>query len=91
MVIGIHSPKFPNERVGENLQKAINRYYIRHPVANDPGFQVWKRFGIRAWPSIIYIDPEGYVVGVLTGEGRRRQIDQMIQRSLQEAQKKGIR
>ena len=24
-VIGLHSPKFPNERVGAQLQKAINR------------------------------------------------------------------
>jgi len=34
-VIGIHSPKFENERVGAQLQKAINRHHIRHPVANS--------------------------------------------------------
>ena len=90
-VIGLHSPKFPNERVLGHVQKAINRYHIRHPVANDPGFTVWRLYGIRAWPSIAFIDPEGYVVGILSGEGRRRQLDELIQKQLGEAERKGIR
>ena len=77
-VIGIHSPKFPNERVGTQLQKAINRHHIRHPVANDPQFQLWRTYGIKAWPSLILIDPEGYVLGVLRGEGHREQLDRII-------------
>lgn len=88
-VIGIHSPKFPNERVGEQVRKAIQRYHIRHPVAHDPRFQVWRTYGIRAWPSVLFIDPEGYVVGVLPGEGRRRQLDAMIQEHLEAAERRG--
>lgn len=90
MVIGIHSPKFPNERVAENVQKAINRHYIRHPVVNDPGLTLWKKYAIKAWPSIIFIDAEGYIVGVLRGEGRRKQLDQMIETALQQADDKGL-
>jgi len=90
VVIGIHSPKFPNERVEENVQKAINRYYIRHPVAHDVGFAVWKQYTIKAWPSIIYIDPEGYIVGVLRGEGKKNQLDKMIQQSIKDADSKKI-
>ena len=90
VVIGIHSPKFPNERIGDNLQKAINRHYIRHPVAHDPSFTVWKRYAIKSWPSIIYIDPEGYIVGVLRGEGKVKQLDKMIQQSIQAAEAKKI-
>ncbi len=89
-VIGIHSPKFPNERVGEQVRKAIARYHIRHPVAHDPAFRVWRTYGIRAWPSVLFIDPEGYVVGVLPGEGRRRQLDALIQQHLEAAERKGI-
>jgi thiol-disulfide isomerase/thioredoxin len=91
VVIGIHSPKFPNERIGAHVQKAINRYHIRHPVAHDPSFQVWKSYAIRSWPSIIFIDPEGIVVGVLSGEGRRQQLDEMIQQHLEAAERKGTR
>lgn len=90
VIIGIHSPKFPNERVVENVQKAINRHYIRHPVAHDPSFTIWKQYAIKAWPSIIYIDPEGYIVGVLRGEGKSKQLDKMIQQSIKEADAKGI-
>lgn len=90
-VIGIHSPKFPNEHIAENIQKAINRYDIRHPVANDPGMKLWQHYGIKSWPSIIYIDPDGSIVGILRGEGRRKQLDMMIQKSLESADKAGIR
>lgn len=90
MVVGIHTPKFPNERVGENVQKAINRYYIRHPVISDPGFTMWQQYKIKAWPSIIYIDPEGHIRGILRGEGRRKQLDELIGKSLEAAQAKGI-
>lgn len=90
-VIGIHSPKFPNERVGAQVQKAIQRYHIHHPVAHDPDFSVWQTYGIRSWPSIIFIDPQGYVLGVLSGEGRRRQLDMLIAESLQKAEQRGAR
>lgn len=90
MVVGIHTPKFPNERLTETVQKAINRYYIRHPVVSDPGFKMWQQYNIKAWPSLIYIDPEGYIRGVLRGEGRRKQLDEMITKSLEQAQAKGV-
>lgn len=89
-VIGLHSPKFPNERVGAQVQKAINRYHIRHPVAHDPRFQVWRSYAIKAWPSLLVIDPEGYVVGVMRGEGRRQQLDELIGKLLGEAEQKGL-
>jgi len=90
VVIGIHTPKFPNERVSENVQKAINRHYIRHPVAHDVSFSVWQQYAIKAWPSIIYIDPEGYIVGVLRGEGKKSQLDKLIQQSIKDAEAKKI-
>jgi len=89
-VIGVHSPKFENERVGEQLQKAINRHHIHHPVANDIKFQMWRAYGIKAWPSIIFIDPEGYVVGILRGEGRRQQLDELVRKHLDIAERKGV-
>lgn len=88
-VIGVHSPKFENERIPEQLQKAINRLHVRYPVVNDPTFQMWRAYGIKAWPSLIFIDPEGYVVGVLRGEGRRKQLDELISKHLDIAEAKG--
>ncbi|MEJ2685929.1 MAG: thioredoxin-like domain-containing protein [Gammaproteobacteria bacterium] len=90
-VIGVHSPKFPRERVGRQVQKAINRYHIRHPVANDPELSLWRTYGIKAWPSLIVIGPEGYILGVLRGEGHRRKLDQLIGEQLEKAEEKGVR
>jgi len=89
-VLGIHSPKFENERKPQQLQKAINRLHIRHPIANDTKFQLWRAYGIKAWPSIIFIDPEGYVVGILRGEGRRKQLDELIRQHIDAAGEKGL-
>jgi len=91
VVIGIHSPKFPNERVEKQVQKAINRYHIQHPVAHDPLFELWQHYGIRAWPSMAVIDPEGYLVTVLAGEGHRQQLDHLIAELLAQAERQGIR
>lgn len=88
-VIGIHTPKFPNERIGDNVQKAVNRYYIRHPVAHDASLTLAQQYVIKAWPTVIYIDPEGYIVGALPGEGRRKQLDQMLEKTIQDAEARG--
>ena len=39
-VIRIHSPKFENEHIPKQLQKAINQLHIRYPIVNDPTFQL---------------------------------------------------
>ncbi|MGA7802009.1 MAG: thioredoxin-like domain-containing protein [Gammaproteobacteria bacterium] len=90
-VIGVHSPKFPNERVARQVQKAVNRYHIRHPVANDPELRLWRTYGIKAWPSLVFIDAEGYIVGVLRGEGHRRKLDQLIAEHLDKAEDNRVR
>jgi DNA-binding beta-propeller fold protein YncE len=58
----VHSAKFPNEREAASLRLAIRRHQITHPVVNDADFVVWQRYGVRAWPTLVLIDPQGYVV-----------------------------
>jgi len=69
VVIGIHSPKFTNERVTENLKRILVRYEIEHPVANDATLAIWRRYGAKAWPTRVIIDPAGNLVGTALGEG----------------------
>ena len=78
MVIGVHSAKFPNERESDNIRQAILRYEIEHPVVNDAEFRIWRRYGVRAWPTRVLIDPEGYVVGGVSGEGQYDTFDHII-------------
>lgn len=69
VVVGIHSPKFPNERNHENLTRVVVRYEIEHPVANDADHAIWRRYGVQAWPTRVIIDPAGHIVGTAMGEG----------------------
>ncbi len=77
-VIGIHTAKFDNEQEVENIRQAILRYDIRHPVAVDRESKVWDHFAVRALPTWVLIDPEGYCIARLAGEGHRQKIDDAI-------------
>jgi DNA-binding beta-propeller fold protein YncE len=69
VVIGVHSPKFTNERSSENLKRILLRYEIEHPVANDANHVIWRRYGVQAWPTRVIVDPAGNLVGTAMGEG----------------------
>ncbi|RJF80492.1 hypothetical protein D3874_25510 [Oleomonas cavernae] len=67
-VIGIHSPKFPAERDPATVAAAIARLGIRHPVLHDPGMHLWRQYAVRAWPTLVFIGPEGRVIATQSGE-----------------------
>lgn len=69
VVIGVHSPKFTNEKDSANLKRILVRYEIEHPVANDANHAIWRRYGAQAWPTRVIIDPAGNLVGTALGEG----------------------
>ena len=89
VVIGVHSAKFENEKQTENIRRIILRYEIEHPVYNDAEFKVWESYGIRAWPTQILIDPAGYVIGSISGEGNYEAIDQAIEKTVADFRKRG--
>ncbi len=90
VVIGVHAAKFANEREADNIRQAILRYEIEHPVVNDHQFQIWQHYTARAWPTLIVIKPDGYVLGYLSGEGNREILVQVIDDLIEEAREKGI-
>lgn len=80
VVIGVHSPKFPTERETTSLGRAVQRYGISHPVVNDPRMAIWESYAIKAWPTLVLVDPRGYIVGTASGEGHGAALDQAITR-----------
>ena len=68
VVIGVHSPKFAAERNAANLRESIARYGIVHPVVNDPDMILWREYGVRAWPTLMFVSPDGAVIGQAPGE-----------------------
>ena len=87
-VIGVHSAKFENEKDVENIRQAILRYDIEHPVIVDSGMKVWQSYAVRAWPTLMVIDPESYVVGFVSGEGNREALDQLVGKLIAEYKNK---
>ena len=69
VVIGVHSAKFTTEKGTDNIRQAILRYNIKHPVVNDKNFEIWQEYSAHAWPTLVLIDPDGYIVGTHSGEG----------------------
>lgn len=84
VVIGVHSAKFENEKLTENIREAVLRYEIEHPVVNDKDFKVWREYGARAWPSFALINPRGKLLGLTSGEGIYLKIRDVIEEIITE-------
>ena len=68
VVIGVHSAKFDSEGASDNIRQIVQRYNLKHPVVNDAGFDIWGRYGISAWPTLVMLDPYGNIVARQSGE-----------------------
>jgi thiol-disulfide isomerase/thioredoxin len=83
-IIGVRTAKFEQEQNLDSIQQAILRYGITHPVVVDRDRTLWDQYAIRAYPTFVLIDPQGYIVTTLAGEGRRAILDDLIRRLIEE-------
>ena len=88
-LVVIHSAKFENEKDTENIRRIILRYEIEHPIVNDADFKIWNAYAVDAWPTRYLIDPAGYIIGRLSGEGGYDALDKAISNSVAEFRKRG--
>jgi len=87
--VGVHSGKFFSEQEAKNVESAVARYEIEHPVVVDKKMQIWSSFGVNAWPTIVIIDPNGTIVYKQSGEGQKEAIQDVIDILLQRHAEKG--
>ncbi len=90
VVIGVHSAKFPAEKETAGLTAAVRRYELEHPVINDADFRVWQQYSCRAWPTLMFIDPLGKVIGKHEGELTFDQFDNLLSGMVAEFDAAGI-
>lgn len=83
VVIGVHSAKFDNEKDSSNIQSAIQRYNITHPVVNDSSLSLWLTLHIKCWPTLLVLGPRGNPIFILMGEGHGQILDKYIKATLQ--------
>ncbi|MCB5183083.1 NHL domain-containing thioredoxin family protein, partial [Streptomyces antimicrobicus] len=79
VMIGVHSPKFVHEAEHAAVVDAVERYGVHHPVLDDPELATWKQYAVRAWPTLVVIDPEGYVVAQHAGEGHAHALARLVE------------
>ncbi|MEV8080704.1 NHL domain-containing thioredoxin family protein [Pseudarthrobacter oxydans] len=89
VTVGVHSPKFEHEADPVALAAAVERYEIHHPVLDDPELETWKAYAARAWPTLVVIDPEGYIVAHLSGEGHADGLAVLIPELIAQHEAKG--
>ncbi|MEU8773235.1 NHL domain-containing thioredoxin family protein [Streptomyces sp. NPDC048606] len=89
VIIGVHSPKFVHEADHAAVVDAVERYEVHHPVLDDPELTTWKQYAVRAWPTLVVIDPEGYVVAQHAGEGHAHAIARLVEELEAEHEAKG--
>ncbi|ADX74846.1 thiol-disulfide isomerase-like thioredoxin [Pseudarthrobacter phenanthrenivorans Sphe3] len=89
VTVGVHSPKFEHEADPVALAAAVERYEIHHPVLDDPELETWKAYTARAWPTLVVIDPEGYIVAHLSGEGHADGLAVLIPELIAQHEAKG--
>ena len=88
-VVGVHSGKYVTERITDRIREASLRLGATHPVLNDRQFRVWRYYAVRAWPTLVAVDPRGYVVGTHAGEFTAGAIEPFVERTLATARGAG--
>ena len=88
-VVGVHSGKYLAERVTHRIREASIRLGATHPVLNDRQFRVWRAYAVRAWPTLVAIDPRGYVVGTHAGEFTFEGIEPFVESTLARTRETG--
>jgi len=69
VIVGVHTPEFPFEKVTANVEKAVKDFKINYPVAQDNDFGTWNNYNNQYWPAEYLIDQQGNIVYTHFGEG----------------------
>src|SRR5438552_16403222 len=87
--MGVHSAKFPAEKETAAVRLAVRRLGVKHPVVNDSDFRVWQEYAVRAWPTLMFIDPHGKVMGRHEGEFDLKAVEEIIAEMIAEFEQDG--
>ncbi len=84
VVIGVHTPEFPREKVEANVREQVKSLGIVYPVVMDNGYRIWNSFSNQYWPAAYFIDRKGHIRYHHFGEGRYEEQDQVVRSLLDE-------
>ncbi|XP_076855410.1 NHL repeat-containing protein 2 [Brachyhypopomus gauderio] len=90
VVVGVHSAKFPNEKVLQNISSAVLRYSITHPVVNDRDARLWQELEVACWPTLVLLGPRGNLLFSFVGEGHRERLFLFVATALEHYGQQGL-
>ena len=83
VIVGVHSAKFLNEKVSENIENAVRRHEIHHPVVNDADIVLWNTLGVTCWPTLVILSPTGQLLHYITGEGHGEELQLFVDTAME--------
>jgi thiol-disulfide isomerase/thioredoxin len=89
VVIGVHSPKFDEEKGLERLRHVLRDNRVEHPVAVDADMAVWNAWDVRGWPTVAVLDVSGKAVWAGSGEPDAGELERVVESVLGEARARG--
>ncbi len=85
VVIGVHTPEYPFERVPANVASGAAALHITYPVALDNDYTTWNNYQNLYWPAEYLIDANGTVRHTKFGEGDYDGTERLIRELLADA------
>ncbi|HEX6534147.1 MAG TPA: cytochrome c biogenesis protein CcdA [Gemmatimonadaceae bacterium] len=82
VVIGVHTPELPQERVVESVRREVKRLGIEYPVVVDNDYAIWNAYHNQYWPAAYYADATGTLRFSHFGEGAYAEQDEAVARLL---------
>ncbi len=78
LIVGIHTPETPFERLRTNVVQALATQGITWPVAIDNDEKLWNAYGIQYWPTQLIFDRHGRVRKTVIGEGQDAEVTSTV-------------
>jgi DNA-binding beta-propeller fold protein YncE len=89
-VVGVHSPKFPAQRDPHLVSEAVRRLGITHPQVLDPDSEITESFGVRGWPTLVVVGPDGSILATIPGEPEPQGLLRALRQVIGEARAQGM-
>ena len=86
VVIGVHTPEFPREKIEANVRTEVKSLGIVYPVVMDNGYRIWNAFRNQYWPAAYFVDAKGRIRFHNFGEGKYEEQDRVVAKLLKEAE-----
>lgn len=70
LILGVHTPELPSDRVRANVVQALTHQGITWPVAIDNEGALWEAFHVSAWPTQLIFDRTGALRKTVVGDSQ---------------------